>query len=186
MIISPKRPPDSLQNSQIQVVSAKGETTQQGTTMYNTRHVANRSTKDLPQQRLTMTPNTHTTRSHVLRSSHKLSWTPNYDLGWVEKCATQHLPHWKHSDASWFIVCVICMCRDKTNTGTAIALEPAMLTPAGAHTSSIGPRTAILGGWKPPHSSMTAGRWIFVPILSHFAKRTKFWLATGSNGPRGV
>ena len=83
-------------------------------------------------------------------------------------------------------VCVICMCRDKTNTGTAIALEPWRPTPSGAHTSSIGPRTTILGGWKPPHSSMTAGRWIAGPILSHFAKRTKFWLAMGCNAPRGV
>ena len=67
------------------------------------------------QQRLAMTPNTPTTRSHVLRSSHKLSWTPNYDLGWVEVCATQHLPHRKHSGASWLgLVCVICMCRTKT------------------------------------------------------------------------
>ena len=76
--------------------------------------------------------------------------------------------HWKHSCASWSgLVCVICMCRDKTDTGTAIALEPWRPTPSGAHTSSIGPRTTILGGWKPPHSSMTAGWWIFVPILSH-------------------
>ena len=27
---------------------------------------------------------------------------------------------------------------------------------------------------------------VFSSILSHFAKRTKFWLATGSNGPRSV
>ena len=83
-----------------------------------------------------------------------------------------------------------CMCdlyvSDKNDTHPSIALEPRWPTPTGAHTSSIGPRTTILGGWKPPHSSMTAGRWIFVPILSHFAKRTKFCLATGSNGPRDV
>ena len=84
------------------------------------------------------------------------------------------------------LVCVICMCRDKIDTRTAIALEPWRPTPSGAHTSSIGPRTTILGGWKPPHSPMTGGRWIFVPILSHFAKRTKFWLLTGSIGPRDV
>ena len=59
-----------------------------------------------------------------------------------------------------------CMCdlyvSDKNDTRPGIALEPRWPTPAGAHTSSIGPRAAILGGWKPPHSSMTAGMWIFV------------------------
>ena len=83
-----------------------------------------------------------------------------------------------------------CMCdlhvSDNNDTRPSIALEPRWPTPTGAHTSSIGPRTAIVGGWKPPHGSMTAGRWIFVPVLSHFAKRTKFWLAMGCSAPRGV
>ena len=69
--------------------------------MYNIVHVANRSTKDLPQHHLNMTPNTLTSRSHVLWSSDKLSWTPNCDLGWVEACATQHLARWKHSHVIW-------------------------------------------------------------------------------------
>ena len=80
---------------------------------------------------------------------------------------------WIHN--TWtHIVCVIFMCRDKNDTRPAIALEPRRPTPSGAHTSSIGPRTTIVSMWKPPHSSITAGRWIFVPILSHFAKRTTY------------
>ena len=61
-----------------------------------------------------MTSDTHTTRSHVLWSSHKLSWAPNYDLGWVEACATQLLPHRQHHGAIWLgLVCVIYMCETK-------------------------------------------------------------------------
>ena len=61
---------------------------------------------------------------------------------------------WIHN--TWtHIVCVIFMCRDKNDTRPAIALEPRRLTPSGAHTSSIGPRTTIVSMWKPPHSSMT-------------------------------
>ena len=43
--------------------------------------------------------NYKTSRSHVLGSSHKLSWTPNCDLGRAEACTTQHLAHLKRSDA---------------------------------------------------------------------------------------
>ena len=43
--------------------------------------------------------NYKTSRSHVLGSSHKLSWTPSCDLGWVEAFATPHLAHLKHFDA---------------------------------------------------------------------------------------
>ena len=67
-------------------------------------------------------------------------------------------------------VCVICMCRDKTDTRPTTALEPRQPAPTGAHTSSIGPQSAIMGGWKHAHTPLGALQPIASQNLVRFAK----------------
>ena len=55
--------------------------------------------------------------------------------------------------------------------------RPSKTTPNGAHTSSIGPQTAIVDGWKPPRRSNSGDG---VPVRADFVTFRKMFQILGS------
>ena len=92
-------------------------------------------------------------------------------------------------------VCTIVCVGTKSSAVRAIAPEPAKPTPTGAHTSSVGPQTAIVDGWKllrrtnssdcvPPGVDLVTFRKMFQNLGSGCSGTTQRACAHASTHPR--